>query len=210
MIKLNIIAKTIKVIQTVQNPDLDEGKKDWEVYFLCETFGYAAQLVTREEIGQAAALVVTALINEKDKQAKAWFIDALDAAIINNDDIYDYIDFEALIGLLSRHSIGVDDVISLLGYSRNREYVQFIEQYSDVYEIEVFDALCRLCWDASGRTSEVEHMLRMKEIREINFLLINPKKRTVTEAELQTRYSALRKEVLEKVQMWFSQHSERS
>ncbi len=207
MSELNIIARTTETIQVIHNSDLDADAKDWNVYFLCEAFEYAAQLVSTDEIGQAAALVVNALINETENKAQGWLIDILEAALINNDDIYEYIDFEALIRLLPRHSMGVDTVIFILGYSRNREYVPFIEQYSYVYEIEAFDALCRICWDVSGRSSEVKYMLRMDEIRQIDFLLMNPKKRTATEAELQAQYLALRIEVLGKVRIWFEQHN---
>lgn len=207
MNRLNILEHTASVIHDIQNPELDYNIKDWSMYFLFDSFEYAGREISRKEVGQATAMVFTKLLVETNEQTRGWLFDILEVAVMNNHDVYEYIDFDVLIAFIARFPPYADRIVFILGYSHNVKYVPLIEQYIGIDEVEVFAALCRLCWDVSGRSPEVGQMLRRDEVREIEFLLINPKRRTVSEAELQERYLVIRKEVFAKMKLWFERYN---
>ena len=208
MSNLNILEHTASIIRDIHNPELDYGTVDWKIFFLWDAFQYASLETERGEVRRATALVFTTLLMEEDEQARRWLFDTLEAAIINNPDVYVDINFDALVEWLPRFPTYVDGVICLLGYSHNPKYVHLIEQYIEVDEGEAFDALCNLCWDVSVHSPEVGQMLRREEVREIRFLLINPKWRTVSEAVLQERYRVIREEVFAKMRVEFKEYNE--
>ena len=210
MSNLNILERTASVIRDIHNPELDNDAKEWSMYFLFDAFEYAAHKTEREEVRQAISLVFTTLLAEADEneQARRWLFDILEVVIINNPDVYVDVNFDALVEWLPRFPTYIDGVICLLGYSHDPRYVPLIERYIDVDEGEAFDALCNLCWDVSVHSPEVGQMLRREEVREIRFLLINPKWRTVSEAVLQERYRVIREEVFAKMRVEFKEYNE--
>ena len=210
MSRLNILEHTASIIRDIHNPELDYGTVDWKIFFLWDAFEYAAHKTEREEVRQAISLVFTTLLAEADEneQARCWLFDILEVVIINNPDVYVDINFDVLVEWLPRFPTYVDGVICLLGYSHDPRYVPLIERYIDVDEVEAFDALCNLCWDVSGHSLEVGQMLRREEVREIEFLLINPKRRTVSEAVLQEQYRVIREEVFAKMRVEFKEYNE--
>ena len=153
MSRLNILEHTASIIRDIHNPELDYGTVDWEKFFLWDAFQYASFAAERGEVRRATALVFTTLLMEEDEQARRWLFDTLEAAIINNPDVYVDINFDALVEWLARFPTYADGVVYILGYSHNLKYVPLIERYIEVDEGEAFDALCNLCWDVSGHSS---------------------------------------------------------
>ena len=203
MSNLNILERTTSIIYDIHNPEVD-----WKILFIWDAFQYASFESEREEVRQATTLIFTTLLTEEDEQARRWLFDILEVAIINNPDVYVNIDFDVLVEWLARFPTYTDGVVCILGYSHNLKYVPLIERYIEVDEVEALDELCNLCWDISGHKPEVGQMLRREEVREIRFLLINPRRRTVSEAVLQERYRVIREEVFAKMRMEFEQYNQ--
>ena len=217
---MNIVQQTAALIQKVtQYPDINFATKHQDAGWLAvalleERLEYNSKLTfeednreaaSEEDVGKAASLLLEAIVREKDGSIRALLLEVLVVAIENND-IYMHVDFKEIINLLPHLSFGLADAIAILGYSHKEEYIALLESYLNEDEGVVFDAICQIWWDVSGRNQEVEQLLKRKEIYHISFQLDNLKKQHLSEYELKKQYNIIRNEVLKNMKTWFKQH----
>lgn len=196
--------ETEKLLQCLHDPQTRlhaSANLDWSL-----ENGDAFQL---EEVGSIASMLLKMALEETDNEARAELLSLVETADHYNP-IRQYLDYDALAARLASFSSsdGLDFAIMILGFSRQLSYIPVLEIFLEHEWLSIrllaMDAITQIWLEVSDNDPEVKQQTNLDAARHLDFLIANPRRHTVSEAEMEHLFRTYRDDTMRNLRIWLA------
>lgn len=162
-----------------------------------------------EEVGSITSMLLKTTLEETDNGAREDLFCLVETAERYNP-IREYLDYDALASKITSFpsSDGLDFAIMILGSSHQQAHFPVLETFlgHELLSIRLLamDAITELWLDISDNDPEVKHQTNLDAARHLDFLIANPRRHTVSEAEMEQLFKIYRDYVMQNLHTWLA------